>query len=164
MLFPVSYNYQTYLWLNGWPETAPITYAITSIIIWAIQNMSTGKYEQRWSRSACASAVWSELPLSANRIIGYYGIYNWRAKARIIKCARAWWSEFAFLRIFENTFSLDAAFWHLKFEMLDSFITELRVARLLFFHLFRADRSIHVYFVESDNYFISHKFHSMTYY
>ena len=38
-------------------------------------------------------AVWSRPSLSANRIIGYYRMYGWSAKARIILCACAWWSE-----------------------------------------------------------------------
>ena len=38
-------------------------------------------------------AVRSRLSLSANRIIGYYRMYEWRAKARMILCARAGWYE-----------------------------------------------------------------------
>ena len=41
-------------------------------------------------------AVWSGPSLSANRIIGYRGMYEWRAKARMILCACAGWSEFAY--------------------------------------------------------------------
>ena len=40
-------------------------------------------------------AVWSGPSVSANRIIGYYRMYEWRAKARMIFCACTGWSEFA---------------------------------------------------------------------
>ena len=40
-------------------------------------------------------AVLIETSLSANRIIENYGMYEWRAKARIILCACAGWSESA---------------------------------------------------------------------
>ena len=40
-------------------------------------------------------AVWSGPSLSSNRIIGYYLIYDWRAKPRMILCACAGWFESA---------------------------------------------------------------------
>ena len=40
-------------------------------------------------------AVWSGPSLSANGIIGYYRMYECRAKARILLCACAGWSEYA---------------------------------------------------------------------
>ena len=40
--------------------------------------------------------VWSWPSLSAHRTIGYYRIYEWRAKARMILCACAGWSKCAF--------------------------------------------------------------------
>ena len=41
------------------------------------------------------SEVWSEPSLSSNRSIGHYKMYEWRAKARMILCACAGWSESA---------------------------------------------------------------------
>ena len=38
-------------------------------------------------------AVWSGPSLSTNRIIAYYRMYEWRAKAQMILCACAEWSE-----------------------------------------------------------------------
>ena len=52
-------------------------------------------------------AVWSGQSLSAYIIIGYYRMYEWSAKARMILCACAACSKIAHL--FEGTFSLDAA-------------------------------------------------------
>ena len=49
---------------------------------------------------------------SSNRIIWYYRMYEWRAKARIILCACAGWSESVHLRMFESTFLLDEAHMH----------------------------------------------------
>ena len=40
-------------------------------------------------------AVWSGPSLSANKIIGYYRMYEWRAKARMILCACKRWSKSA---------------------------------------------------------------------
>ena len=40
-------------------------------------------------------AFWSGHSLSANRITGYYRMYDWRAKDRMIICACAGWSESA---------------------------------------------------------------------
>ena len=40
-------------------------------------------------------AVWSEPSLSANRIIGYYRMYEYRAEAQMIPCICAGWSESA---------------------------------------------------------------------
>ena len=54
-------------------------------------------YEQMRTAKAQISlrirAVWSGPLLSANRIIGYYRVYEWRAKAQMILCACARWSE-----------------------------------------------------------------------
>ena len=38
-------------------------------------------------------AVWSEPSLSANWTIGYYRMYEWRAKVRMVICSCAGWSE-----------------------------------------------------------------------
>ena len=55
-------------------------------------------------------AVWSGSALSAISIIGYYGLYKWRATAQMIICTCAWWAESAYSRrMFEDTFSLDVA-------------------------------------------------------
>ena len=54
-------------------------------------------------------AVWSGPSLSANRIIGYYRIYEWRAKARMTLCAWAWWSKSARLAHARKHLSLDVA-------------------------------------------------------
>ena len=40
-------------------------------------------------------AVWSKFSLSANRIIRYHRMYQWRAKARMGPCACAGWCESA---------------------------------------------------------------------
>ena len=40
-------------------------------------------------------AVWSGLSLSVNIITGYHRLYDWRANARMIICACAYWSESA---------------------------------------------------------------------
>ena len=61
------------------------------------ENMSSGICGQRRPRSACASARSDQgfhYPLSANRIIGYFKMYEWRAKARAGPCACAWWCLF----------------------------------------------------------------------
>ena len=52
-----------------------------------------------WSTKAQISlcirvALWSGPSLSANKIIRYYRMYKWRAKARVILWACAWWSNF----------------------------------------------------------------------
>ena len=52
-------------------------------------------------------AVWSGPSLSANRLIRYYRMYERRAKARMILCACAGWSEFAhILQIRRHCFCL----------------------------------------------------------
>ena len=38
-------------------------------------------------------AVWSVPSMSAYRIIGYYRIYEWRAKTRMVRCASTGWYE-----------------------------------------------------------------------
>ena len=43
-----------------------------------------------------AYAVWSGPSLSANRTTGYYRVYERRAKARMLLCAHAGWSEFVY--------------------------------------------------------------------
>ena len=42
-----------------------------------------------------AHSVWLGSSLFAKRIIGYYRMYEWKAKARIIFCTCAGWSEYA---------------------------------------------------------------------
>ena len=55
--------------------------------------------------SLCVRAVWSGLSLSANRITGYYKMYEWRSEALIVLCACAWWTEHAhFVPMFQHTF------------------------------------------------------------
>ena len=54
--------------------------------------MQTAKAQIR----LCVSTVWSGPSLSTNRITGYYRMYEWRAKARLILCScTGWWSESA---------------------------------------------------------------------
>ena len=54
------------------------------------ENMSSGICGQRRPRSACASAQSDqETSLSANKIIGYYTMYEWIAKAQMNLCACA---------------------------------------------------------------------------
>ena len=43
--------------------------------------------------SLCICAVWSGPNLSTDRIIWYYRMYEWRAKAWVILCTCAGWSE-----------------------------------------------------------------------
>ena len=52
-------------------------------------------------------AVWSGPSLSANRFIGYYRMFEWRAKARMTLCACAGWSESVHVAHVECTFSID---------------------------------------------------------
>ena len=51
-------------------------------------------------------AVWSGPSLSANRIIGYYRTYEWRAKALMILCTCAGWSESVHFVLLKTLFSL----------------------------------------------------------
>ena len=53
-------------------------------------------------------AVWSGHSPSANRIIGYYRMYQWRANIRMRLCACVGWI-LCILRMLEDTFSLGAA-------------------------------------------------------
>ena len=58
------------------------------------ENVSSGICGQWRPRSACASALSDQdLLLSANWITGYYRMYEWRAKARMILCTCAGWYE-----------------------------------------------------------------------
>ena len=73
----------------------------THDIIWATpsESVSSGHVQTAMAQiRLCRRTVWSGPSLSANRIItlGYYRIYKWRAKARMILCACAEWSECAF--------------------------------------------------------------------
>ena len=54
-------------------------------------------------------AVWSGSLLYANRITGYYRMYEWRTKARMILCTWSGWSESAHIAhvMLKITFSLD---------------------------------------------------------
>ena len=53
-------------------------------------------------------AVWSAPSLSANRIIGYYIMFEWRAKAQMIFCAFAGWSEIAWRGPFGTAVYIDS--------------------------------------------------------
>ena len=55
-----------------------------------------------------ACAVWSGPPLSANRIIGYYVTFQWKANARM-RLRMFKMSESVHLIVLEGTFALDAA-------------------------------------------------------
>ena len=86
-----------------------LTYLIdnlSDILAAQCENVYSGICVQGRSRSACTSA----LSLSANTIIGYHGMYGWRADARMIICACAWRFEL------EGTFLLDTAHWILSVE------------------------------------------------
>ena len=48
-------------------------------------------------------AVWSGPSLSANRIIGHYRMYKWRANTQMRLCACAEWIWLCILRMFEAT-------------------------------------------------------------
>ena len=57
------------------------------------KNVSSSICENERPRSACACAQFDQgLHCPQKRILGYYRLYEWRAKARII-CACAVWSE-----------------------------------------------------------------------
>ena len=93
---------------NMWTAKAQISRRIHSV--WSEPSLSTNRiigcyrmYEWRakaWTIHCTAKAqislyiltVWSGPSLSANRIIEYY---EWRAKAKMILCACAGWSESA---------------------------------------------------------------------
>ena len=47
----------------------------------------------RTAKAEVCTSVQSDPGLSANRIIGYYIKYEWRAKSQMILCACAGWSE-----------------------------------------------------------------------
>ena len=51
-------------------------------------------------------AVWSGPSLSANRIIGYYRMYDWRINVQMILCACSGWSESAHLAHVRRHFSI----------------------------------------------------------
>ena len=59
--------------------------------------------------SSCIRAFRSGPLLPANRIIGYYRMSEWRAEARMLLCTAQNELNLRILRIFEVTFSLDAA-------------------------------------------------------
>ena len=54
-------------------------------------------------------AVWSGPTLSANRIIRYFRMYQWRANARMKLCMRLMNQNLCIVRMLENTFSTGAA-------------------------------------------------------
>ena len=54
-------------------------------------------------------AVWLKTSLSANRISGYYRMYEWRAKGEMILDHVQDDPNMRILRMFEGTLSLDAA-------------------------------------------------------
>ena len=54
--------------------------------------------------------VWSAPLLLANRIIGYYRMYEWKAKAWMILCACTGWSESAHFVLVLRHFLLDIPF------------------------------------------------------
>ena len=60
------------------------------------------------SAATCASTVWSGPSLSANRIIGCYRMYKWRAKAQMILCI---WSESVHYEHVQRPFFI----WHSPF-------------------------------------------------
>ena len=73
------------------------------------ENVLSGICGQRSLRSACSSAGWPGSCQSTIRIIWYYGKYEWRAKAKVILCACAVWSESARLvHVWKHFFSLVA--------------------------------------------------------
>ena len=57
-------------------------------------------------------AVWSRPSMSANRIIGYYRMYEWTAKVRMIHCACEGWSESArFAHVWKHFFAWRCPCW-----------------------------------------------------
>ena len=61
------------------------------------KNVSLDICGQQRPRSACTFAIWSGLSVSANEIIGYYRLwmYEWKAKATMIRCTCTRWPESA---------------------------------------------------------------------
>ena len=69
-------------------------------------------------------AVWSGPSLSANRIIGYYRMLQWRANVWMILCACAGWSESAhhFTDIWRHFFVSLAAHMNRPFSCVTEFV------------------------------------------
>ena len=65
----------------------------------------------------CMRAVWSGPSLSANKAIRYYRMYEWTAKARLIFCASAGWSESAHVaHVWSHSFTWYGPFYCSDFE------------------------------------------------
>ena len=60
-------------------------------------------------KNMSSSTVWSGPSLSTNRIIRYYRMYEWKAKALMILCACAGWADMRILHLLEGIFWLDTA-------------------------------------------------------
>ena len=77
----------------------------------AFAILSHIRYSIKWAHQAlmclqvmCGCAAWPGHSLSANRIIRYYRMYEWKTKARMILCACAGWSESAYNANFRRCF------------------------------------------------------------
>ena len=78
-----------------WSVPSLSTYIIT---VWTqtSENVPSGHVQKATAQIRIADAqVWSGAWLSANRIIGYYRMFPWRANARMRLCACAWWCKSA---------------------------------------------------------------------
>ena len=95
----------------------------------------------------CIHTVWPGLLLSANRIIGYYRMYEWRAKAQMILYTYAGWSESAHSAhvwrhyhlmwpIYELSLSvaLIHKHWMLKFRCWQNFISPTYLTSTVMIH------------------------------
>ena len=59
------------------------------------ENASSGICGQRRPDQPATRTFWSGASLSANRIIGYCRMYDWRTNVQMIPCARSGWSAHA---------------------------------------------------------------------
>ena len=76
--------------LTGWSGSSFFSCPLSSTFVWhrsywlAMQQRAFGHMRTAMPRSAC---------VSAKRIIGYYRMYNWRTKTRMILTVCAGWSK-----------------------------------------------------------------------
>ena len=71
-----------------------------------VMNILSVRHENGVENRSCTDRTtpFSRPSLCARRIIGHCRMYEWRAKARMILCACAGWSEYAHLSMFECTY------------------------------------------------------------
>ena len=114
-LWIIERNQNVVCW--GCESRFKVNINVWNILIWAApcENVSSDICRQRRPWSDCA--VWSGSPLSAKRIIKYYRMYEWRAKARMkLLCHVHAQNDLnlRILRMFEGKLSLHAA--HILFQ------------------------------------------------